>query len=126
MQTVTAAVMEKDGRILIAQRCRGDHLQHKWELPGGKLEPGETPEQCLKRELREEFDIETEIGEFVGSSEYHYRHISIRLMVFRAYHVSGELNAREHETIEWVLPSELKGYDFSEADKPIIQTLIDG
>lgn len=124
MQIVTAAVMEKDGRILIAQRRRGDHQQYKWELPGGKLESHETPEECLQRELREEFDIETEIGEFVGSSICHYHHTSIRLMAFRAYHISGELNVLDHETIQWVLPSELVDFDFSEADKPIIQKLM--
>jgi 8-oxo-dGTP diphosphatase len=123
MQIVTAAVMKKDGRILIAQRRRGDHQQYKWELPGGKLESHETPEECLRRELREEFGIETEIGEFVGSSDCHYRHTSIRLMAFRAYHISGELNILDHETIQWVLPSELVDFDFSEADKPIIQQL---
>jgi len=125
MQIVTAAVMEKDGRILIAQRRRGDYQQYKWELPGGKLESHETPEECLQRELREEFNIETEIGEFVGSSDYHYHHTSIRLMAFRAYHISGELNILDHETIQWVLPSELVDFDFSEADKPIIQQLVE-
>ena len=59
MQVVTAAVMETDGKILIAKRRRGDHLEHKWELPGGKLESNETPEECLKRELHEELGIET-------------------------------------------------------------------
>jgi mutator protein MutT len=124
MQIVTAAVMEKDGRILIAQRRRGDHQQYKWELPGGKLESHETLKECLQRELREELGIETEIGEFVGSSDCHYRHTSIRLIAFRAYHISGKLNALDHETIKWVLPSELVDFDFSEADKPIIQLLI--
>lgn len=124
MQIVTAAVMEKDGKILIAQRRRGDHHQYKWELPGGKLESDETPEECLQRELREEFGIETEIGEFIGSSDCHYRHISIRLMAFRVHHISGELNVRDHETIQWVAPSELVDFDFSEADRPIIQHLI--
>lgn len=125
MQIVTAAVMEKDGKILIAQRRRGDHQQYKWELPGGKLESHETPEQCLQRELREEFGIETEIGEFVGSNDYHYRNTSIRLMVFRAYHISGELNVLDHETIQWAAPSELADFDFSEADKPLIQQLME-
>lgn len=69
MKQVTAAVIEKDGRVLIAQRKTGDALAGKWEFPGGKLEPGETPEACLRRELREEFGVETEIGDFICSSE---------------------------------------------------------
>lgn len=125
MQIVTAAIMKKGGKILIAQRRRGDHQQYKWELPGGKLESHETPEECLRRELREEFGIETTIGEFVGSSSCNYHHASIRLMVFRVHHISGELNALDHETIKWVVPSELADFDFSEADKPIIQQLIE-
>ena len=123
MQTVIAAVMEKDGKILIAQRRRGDALENKWELPGGKVEAGESPEECLRRELREEFNIEAEIGEFVGSSEYDYRHMSIRLMAYRAHHVSGEFTLLDHEAIQWVLPLDLKNYEFSEADRPIILML---
>jgi len=123
MQTVIAAVMEKDGKILIARRRRGDALENKWELPGGKMEAGESPAECLRRELREEFDIETEIGEFVGSSEYDYRHLSIRLMAYRARHISGEFTMLDHEEIQWVLPSDLNNYEFSEADKPIVRML---
>jgi len=123
MQTVIAAVMEKDGKILIARRRRGDALENKWELPGGKMEAGESPAECLRRELREEFDIETEIGEFVGSSEYDYRHLSIRLMAYRTRHISGEFTMLDHEEIQWVLPSDLNNYEFSEADKPIVRML---
>jgi len=59
---VTVAILEKDGRIIIAQRKSSDHLSSKWEFPGGKIEPGETPEVCLARELKEEFDIDVAIG----------------------------------------------------------------
>jgi len=59
MVVVTAAIIEKNGKILIAQRKKGTQLEYKWELPGGKLENDETPEECLERELREEFGVET-------------------------------------------------------------------
>ncbi|MBN2255836.1 MAG: 8-oxo-dGTP diphosphatase MutT [Deltaproteobacteria bacterium] len=120
---VIAAVMEKNGKFLIARRRKGDVMANKWELPGGKMEPGETPEACLRRELREEFGIEAEIGECVGSTDHDYRHLSIRLMAYRACHVSGEFAVLEHDEIRWVPPGELNRYDFSEADMPIIRKL---
>jgi len=69
---VIAAVIEKDGCILIAKRKQGWHEAGKWEFPGGTLEEGETPEQCLKRELQEELDIITEVGDLMCISEYRY------------------------------------------------------
>ena len=64
MKTVTAAILIIDGRILIAKRRLGDRLAEKWEFPGGKIEQGETPEQCLGREMQEEFQIQVSIGKF--------------------------------------------------------------
>ena len=125
MQKVTAAVIEKDGRILIARRKAGDAMGGKWEFPGGKLEPGETPEECLKRELKEELGIEAEIQEFLLSSKFTYRHMAVELLAFRTSHVSGEITLHEHERIAWILPEELDLYDFPEADKPILERLKD-
>lgn len=121
---VTAAVIEKDGRILIARRKQGWRFAGKWEFPGGKIEPGETPEECLRRELREELDIEAEVGEFFCSSTYRYSHATVQLLVYRAYHVAGEYTLHDHQEIRWVLPTELAQYDFPEADKPVIEKLI--
>lgn len=123
MQVVTAAVIEKDGRILIARRKKGDHLANKWEFPGGKLEPGETPEEGLARELHEEFGIRTEVGEFIGSSRFAYRHAAIELLAYRVVCLSDEFKVRDHEEIRWVPPEELGRYDFSEADRPIVRKL---
>ncbi|MEW5803641.1 MAG: 8-oxo-dGTP diphosphatase MutT [bacterium] len=124
MQVVTAAVIEKEGKILVAKRRRGDHLENKWEFPGGKLEQGETPEQCLRRELLEEFGIETRIGEFICSSQCVYSHISIELLAYRAEHLSGAITLYEHEEIRWVWPEELEAYDFANADIPIVKKLM--
>lgn len=121
---VIAAILEKDGRILIAKRKRGTALGGKWEFPGGKLEPGETPQNCLKRELKEEFDIEAEIGNFFCSSKFKYNFIPIELLVYKARYVSGELKLREHDDIKWVNPWELSGYDFMDADKPVVRKLL--
>ena len=123
MVIVTAAVIEKDGRILIARRKKGWRHAGKWEFPGGKIEPGETPEECLQRELREELAIEAEIGEFICSSTYAYSHATIQLLVYHASHVSGEFTLHDHQEMRWVLPEELLQYDFPEADKPIIEKL---
>lgn len=124
MKQVTAAVIEKDGKILIAQRKAGDALAGKWEFPGGKLEPGETPEACLRRELAEEFGVDTEIGAFVCASRFEYKHTHIELLVYRARHVAGEFKLNDHAAIAWVAPGELKGYDLSSADIPVIDHLL--
>ncbi len=104
MQKVTAAVIERDGKILIARRKRDDSQAGKWEFPGGKLEAGETPEACLKRELREELGIETEVGAFLCSSRFVYPHMAVELLVYRTSYVSGEIALHEHDRVEWVAP----------------------
>ena len=123
MQKVTAAVIEKDGKILIARRKGEDALGGKWEFPGGKLEPGETPEECLKRELREELGIETEVKAFLCSSSFAYRHIAVELLAYKTVYVSGEITLHEHDRVEWIPPEALDEYDFSEADKPVVLKL---
>ena len=99
---VTAAVLEKDGKYIIAQRKRSDPLSGKWEFPGGKIEPGETPEVCLARELKEELDIEVVVGEYLGSNVHHYDHISIELMAYRATWVGGTITVKDHHDYRWV------------------------
>lgn len=125
MIKVTAAVIEKAGKILIARRKRGDRFEHMWEFPGGKVQPGESPEECLKRELYEELGIEATIGPFICSSRFDYGHIAIELMAYKVLHISGDFQLHEHETIEWVFPWDLKEYQFPEADIPIITRLLE-
>lgn len=125
MRIVTAAVIEKDGRILIARRKKGDHLENKWEFPGGKLEAGETPQEGLRRELLEEFGMHVEVGAFIGSSRFVYPHASIELLAYRTVCLSAEWTVRDHEEVRWVLPEELGRYDFSEADRPIVKKLLE-
>lgn len=123
MKQVTAAVIEKDGKILLARRKEGDALAGKWEFPGGKLEPGETPQACLRRELMEEFGVETEIGPFVCASEFDYKHNHIELLVYRAAHLSGEFKLNDHSAIAWVSLAELDNYDLASADIPVVAAL---
>ncbi len=120
---VTAAVLEKDGKVLLARRRTGDALAGKWEFPGGKLEEGETPEQCLKRELAEEFGIEAEIGAYICSSEFEYEHFHVELLAYRARHVAGEFVLNDHSAIAWVEPGEIKTYDLASADIPVAEEL---
>ena len=123
MTTVTCAIIDNEGKILIARRAKGQKLAGKWEFLGGKVEDGESPEVCLKRELVEEFGIQVEVGEFICSNKHHYDHISIELMAFRTKHISGEFMLSDHDTIEWVAPEELLNYDLAEADIPIAMFL---
>ncbi len=124
MQQVTAAVIEKDGKILIAKRKKDDHQGGKWEFPGGKVEHGETPQECLRRELREELGIETVIGDFICSSKFDYSHISIELLAYRVSYRSGNFKPEEHEEIKWVSPEDLEKYSFPEADIPIVKRIV--
>jgi 8-oxo-dGTP diphosphatase len=124
--TVTAAVLVKDGKILIARRGRGDRLAGKWEFPGGKLEADESPAACLKRELKEEFNIDVAVGEFLGSGIHHYPHLSINLHVFRAYWTGGRLTVNAHAEHRWVGVTELPRFDFSPADVPFVEKLRNG
>lgn len=123
MVNVTAAVLVKDGKLLIAKRKPSQKLANMWELPGGKVEKGETPEDCLVRELKEEFDIEASVGEFLGAHVYHYDFGSIRLMGFRASHDAGEVKLVDHTRVEWVSVDQLADYDFAPADIPFLERM---
>lgn len=121
---VTAAVIFRNGRVLIAKRRKGDREGGKWEFPGGKMRPGETPETCLRRELSEELGIEARIGSPVGTWDHRYDHGSIRLLVYRVPEFSGTLRPLSHEEIRWVLPADLPSCDFSEADRPVVKRIM--
>jgi 8-oxo-dGTP diphosphatase len=126
MATVTAAILVRNGKILIARRPAADRLANKWEFPGGKVEEGETAEACLARELREELGIEAHIGSFLGESCYRYEHASIRLLAFLAYWDTGVLAPMVHDEIRWASLDELEHYDFAPADIPFVKKLING
>ncbi len=108
---VTVAVIEKHGNILIGRRKRGKYHAGVWEFPGGTVEDGETCEQCLLRELREEFDVEARIRRFICSCDYNYStDFSVRLLVYLTRLVSGNLTLHAHDEIRWVQPRELHHY----------------
>ena len=123
MKQVTAAIILKDNKVLIAQRAPDDKLAGKWEFPGGKIEPGETPQECLKREIREELDVDIEVADFFGESIYAYQSGTIKLMAFWCKWISGDFTLKVHSQIAWVNHNELDLYDFAPADIPLVDKL---
>lgn len=123
---VTAAVILHDGMLLIAKRKPTGRLPNLWELPGGKIEPGETPEACLKRELKEEFDIEAGIKEHIGTHTYTYDFGTVELLAYRANWDDGHLVLNDHEEIHWVFAHELDQFEFAPADAFFVAQLRTG
>ncbi|MBD0413522.1 8-oxo-dGTP diphosphatase MutT [Oryzicola mucosus] len=121
------ALVDADGRVLLAQRPEGKQLAGLWEFPGGKVEQGETPEECLVRELREEVGIETKIPCLApltfASHTYDTFHLLMPLYVCRRY--EGAPQSREGQTLKWVRPKQMRDYPMPPADEPLIPFLID-
>lgn len=126
MKRVTAAILKHNGKILIAKRGGNDKLPNKWEFPGGKIEHGESPEECLRREMLEEFGIQVSIGQQCGESVYHYDHDSIKLLGYLTYWEDGKISAKVHDEYAWVSINALQLYDFAPADIPFVEALMDG
>ena len=121
MIIVTCAIIEKDSKILCAQRSEFMHLPLKWEFPGGKVDGNEDPEECLKREIREELGIEISIIERLVSNKHTYPDQKpFELIPFRCSLVGGKLDAKEHKLVKWLKRAELKELDWAEADIPVL------
>ena len=120
---VTAAVINKNGKILIARRKNSLCGNPGWEFPGGKVEEGETFQQCLIREIKEEFCLEIEVGKFVAESKYKTNNKIIHLIAFNAKIISGIITPSEHEEIIFVTPEKLLDYDLLPADIPIAKEI---
>lgn len=124
MIAVGAAIVEdRQGRLLIARRREGKSQAGLWEFPGGKIEPGETAQECIVRELREEMNIEVEPGAVFGSNEHAYEHGSIRLIAVRARYAGGEIRLTDHDRCEWAEPRRLSDYPFAPADVKFVEML---
>ncbi len=124
MTIVAAALLENDGFVLICQRRAGQAHPLKWEFPGGKVEPGETPDQALRRELREELGIEAEIGAEITRYEYVYPGKQPIVLIF--YHVQrfqGQIRNVVFEQIRWESFARLPEYDFLEGDTEFVRDL---
>jgi mutator protein MutT len=121
VQLVTAALMEKNGKILLALRKAGKHMGPKWELPGGKVDPGEDPKQTLRRELKEELGIEADIGQYLGSTRFRDAGLHLKILLYRVAHIAGSFVLREHEAIRWVEPRRVDDYDLVDSDRKLIR-----
>jgi 8-oxo-dGTP diphosphatase len=124
---VAVALIDVDGRVLIAKRPQGKSLAGLWEFPGGKVEPGERPEAALIRELREELGIEVSescLAPFVFASHaYDSFHLLMPLYLCRRW--DGVVAAREHDALAWVKPDKLSAYPMPPADEPLVAWLRD-
>ena len=124
MVRVTAAILIHRNKILIARRKDNDPLAGKWEFPGGKIEQNETPEQCLTREMKEEFGIDVVVGEFFGESIYRYGPKTIQLLGYRVVWTAGKFSLNAHADYNWISLEQLQDYDFAPADINFVNKLL--
>ena len=120
---VVAAVIERDGAVLLARRKTGGPHGGLWEFPGGKVERGELPEQALARELYEEFGVAAEVGRFIVASVHAYAHAAVDLRAYAARLLDGVPRLTDHDALAWVPLGELEGYPMPAADLPIARFL---
>jgi 8-oxo-dGTP diphosphatase len=120
---VVAAVIERDGRLLVSRRLAGTHLAGRWEFPGGKCEPGETHAACLRRELAEELGLRRPtIGGELIVTEHAYADRRVRLH-FHACTIEESPIGRLGQELRWVTPDELSGLDLPDADRDLVTKL---
>ncbi len=121
---VTCAIIERDDLILAAQRSASMSLPLKWEFPGGKIDPGESAEDCLRREVLEEMGVSLAIGQCLPASTHHYPKFTVTLYPFVCQVASGDITLHEHSAIAWLSSHELDTLDWAEADLPVIASYL--
>jgi len=127
MKRVVAALIQRDGKLLVCQRTRHQTMPLKWEFPGGKIEQGEQPRDALRRELEEELGIDARIGDEIVRLQHVYPNntrVELRFFIVREY--QGELENRIFRDMQWSLPKDLPTYDFLEADASLVKDLAAG
>lgn len=122
IKVVCAVIMYKE-KILVVQRGPQMNLPLKWEFPGGKIEENETEEACIKREIREELNIEILLLKKLSPSFYKYPNINVELIPFVVHYLSGDLILKEHQGHQLLTLAELGNLDWAEADIPIVKQL---
>ena len=125
MVEVVAALIWKDNKFMICQRPAHKARGLLWEFVGGKVESGETKEQALIRECREELAVALSVGDVFMDVIHEYPDITVHLTLFNASIADGELQKLEHNDIQWITPSEIQNYEFCPADEEILKALIE-
>lgn len=119
---VVAAIIVEGNKVFCTQRGYGD-FKDMWEFPGGKIEPGETPQQALVREIKEELDTEIEVGEFIQTIEWDYPKFHLTMHCFFCKVLKGDLVLLEHEAAKWVEKENLDTIDWLPADRGLIEKI---
>ena len=122
---VAAAVIQKDNKIFCAQRNLSKSMGGKWEFPGGKIEIGETREEALVREIREELDSDIVVEKYIMTVEHDYPTFHITMHAYLCTLLKGELTLKEHNDSVWLSKGELLNLDWADADMPIVNKIID-
>ncbi len=122
---VTCAIIEKNGQVLAAQRGPGMTMPFKWEFPGGKINPGETAEECIIREIKEELGIEIQIKTMLPQSSHSYPDLHVRLHPFVCRITHGRIKPTEHHAIQWTGHDQLPGLQWAEADVAVVKSYLD-
>ena len=120
---VTAGLLWQNGMVMITKRPEGSHLAGFWEFPGGKQEVGETLEECLEREIKEELGVEVRAEKLLLTVAHEYENRIISLYLFQCTHLGGELKPLGWEDMRWVYPEDLPQYRFPSPDEKIIERL---
>ena len=119
---VVAAVIRKDNKIFATQRGYGE-FKDGWEFPGGKIEAGETPEQALAREIKEELDTDINVGDLIDTIEYDYPNFHLSMDCFWCEILQGKLELKEHESARWLSKEKLYSIDWLPADVGLIEKI---
>ena len=121
---VTCAIIERDDLVLATQRSAAMSMPHKWEFPGGKIDPGETAAECLRRELLEEIGIQARIHQSLPTSTHQYPTFTITLYPFVCAIEKGDVFLHEHAALVWLPPDQLRTLDWAEADVPVLMAYL--
>ena len=123
INVVAAVIKNEDGKILITQRNLQKSQGGLWEFPGGKIEPDETRENAIVREIKEELDIEIEVERYLSEKVFNYPEKDINLIALECKKIDGNIKLLEHEDYKWVNNSELENFEFAPADIFIVERL---
>lgn len=118
---VACAIIERDEKVLAAQRSATMPLPLKWEFPGGKIEAGESPQECLNRELNEELGISVCIGTALSPATHVYPDFTVTLYPFTCRLAGGSITMHEHHALKWLKPEQMPELDWAAADLPVIR-----